>query len=231
MYTYYRREIILGDDTLIAVTVRENLGKPMFIRVHENEDAAGLVGRQIASEGIGTFVNLVHTGERLVTFSKKNQAYTFDPNRIFSPYGIQQTLVAADGKSVPASVYMEVTWLGEMLVSLRGDRSITALHNNKGDDYTLASYEEGGSEYLADTRLHVADGDYRNFVVTTREDIFEKLRDAGVSVVFQEYSPANDDGSLSVYCAKHGIPYCNIEAAYEAEERQYEIARIVAQVY
>jgi hypothetical protein len=65
--------------------------------------------------------------------------------------------------------------------------------------------------------------DADDFVYTTEEKIFDYLKEKKINVVLQDNIHCVDDGSLSVYCGKHHIPYINIESQEGHRRPQLEI--------
>lgn len=63
------------------------------------------------------------------------------------------------------------------------------------------------------------------FLVTEQAD-FDYLKKQKQNVVLQSEKPT-DDGSLSVYFEKNNIPYINIEAENEHNEKQIEMMKII----
>jgi hypothetical protein len=105
-----------------------------------------------------------------------------------------------------------------------------ALHNT-GDDYCIHSYVEGGEESAWSDAVHLgADQHRHDFFLVTARSHFEALAAAGYNVVFERLDDALDDGSLSVYCARRGLPYINCEARYEAAAFQQEMLRTALEI-
>ena len=90
---------------------------------------------------------------------------------------------------------------------------VVTLHNNTEGTYSAKSYAEGG-EYEEDAAdVFIVEGsDPDDFFFVTDRGIFEKLKAGGFNVVLQDNDRATDDGSLSVFCGQHDIPYVNVEA-------------------
>ena len=87
------------------------------------------------------------------------------------------------------------------------------MHNNTDVNYTIKSYLPGGDEAQNTAQIHInPDMDVDDFVYTTDLGFFEKLRARNINVILQDNEKYVNDGSLSVYCGKKGIPYINIEA-------------------
>ena len=187
---------------VINVFTKKGKKTQTFIVVHDSEDAAFDAGLRAIKHG-GTFIALEnHEGRPLYFYGADSGATRQDPNRMFNtdnPYWpvAKKILELLDGSP---------------------DRMIFALHNNKpGGNFridTIATWKN--ISILSD-----ADKDKRSLVwiPSSQPQPNKKLADEiafykkkGLNVVY-EYVPENErgDGSLSVYSAKHGIPYRNIE--------------------
>ncbi len=187
---------------VINVFTKKGKKTQTFIVVHDSEDAAFDAGLRAIKHG-GTFIALEnHEGRPLYSYGADSGATRQDPNRMFN----------ADNPYWPVAK--------KILELLDGspDRMIFALHNNKpGGNFridTIATWKN--ISILSD-----ADKDKRSLVwiPSSQPQPNKKLADEiafykkkGLNVVY-EYVPENErgDGSLSVYSAKHGIPYRNIE--------------------
>jgi hypothetical protein len=88
-----------------------------------------------------------------------------------------------------------------------------AVHNNKGADYSAMAYLPCGQLAKDCASLHISQSLCpHDFILTTDSGIYGCLVDLGLNVVLQDNEGASDDGSLSVYCGRHDIPYVNVEA-------------------
>ena len=75
---------------------------PTFLNVHNDEDTSVAAGLANLAEFGGRLIELVHTGERLISFTLDGRRYVFDPNRVFSDTGIEKTL-KKEGPHTPAA--------------------------------------------------------------------------------------------------------------------------------
>jgi hypothetical protein len=200
---------MLGD-TSVKLQVKQYGSGPTFIALHENESTSVRAANQVVPAHGGTMVVLQHSGHRNVTFTLHGESHSFDPNRIFSDTGIRATL----GFPVSEAAFNVVSDFARFVTNQIGDGPIVALHNNTAGNYSVSSYVAGGS-FSADARsVYVASGtDPDDFYFVTKKQTFKQLQKSGYSVVLQAARPA-DDGSLSVYSARRGIPYVNIEAEH-----------------
>ncbi len=187
---------------VINVFTKKGKKTQTFIVVHDSEDAAFDTGLRAIKHG-GTFIALEnHEGRPLYSYGADSGATRQDPNRMFN----------ADNPYWPVAK--------KILELLNGSpgRMIFALHNNKpGGNFRIGTIATWKNISI----LSNADRDKRSLVwiPSLQPQPDNKLADEiafykkkGLNVVY-EYVPENErgDGSLSVYSAKHGIPYRNIE--------------------
>lgn len=110
--------------------------------------------------------------------------------------------------------------LGDLLVKawdLRGARGIIATHNNQTD----------GALTVDHFAVHEAGrGDPHAFFLATTRRLFDAL--AGENRALQA-ADCPDDGSLSVWAARQGVPYINVEALHgDAAENERRLRRALA---
>lgn len=114
----------------------------------------------------------------------------------------------------------------ELLTFLQIDsqRLVIALHNNREQGYSLASYRI--DSVYEDEALSIYVGwhpDPDDFYFVTERRIFEALQPNHYHIVLQDNARMTDDGSLSVYCGQRGIPYVNVEAQHRHTEDQVKM--------
>jgi hypothetical protein len=203
----------LGDTTIdLSISVRS--GNYIYIHIHENERTALQAAKRYLSQHAGKLITLSHSGNRLIRFTLNGQRYQFDPNRIFTKHGLRKTLNANSGHVTPEAIAV-VSDFADKITDMLGSQSIVALHNNANE--TIKSYLPGGKFARAAAKTaYFPKQNPHNFFLVTQSNRFESLKQQGYNVVLQNNSQVPDDGSLSVYAAKHGIPYTNVEAGYNA---------------
>ena len=218
------KEIYLGETKVELEVISSGRG-PVFVALHENEATAINAAKKLLSTSGGTLIILRHSGERNVKFMLKGKTYQFDPNRIFTPQGIKQTLRGGAAREAATAVRA----LAKIILDEIGRRPIVALHNNTNGSYSLASYLPG-SQYSGDAaavhRVPTLDPD--DFFFTTEESVFLEAKKDGFNVVLQS-DVVTDDGSLSVYSYRRGQPYVNVEAEHGNKEIQLEMLAWLAQ--
>ncbi len=198
----------LGGSTVIIHVQQQGKGKA-FVHLHQNETTALTAAKAMIKVEGGSLLTLIHAGKRNIVFYLKGQRYEFDPNRIFSDYGIQKTLMQFGGNTPAAQ--KEVKKLANKLKTLLPKGKIVAVHNNR--EYSLKNYLPGHDMAHDAQELHYCDkSGHRNFYLVTKAQDYIRLKDLKFNSVLQAEG-ATDDGSLSVYLA--GRDYINVEAGYD----------------
>jgi hypothetical protein len=222
----------LGDATVRTKVFQRGKPSPTMFNVHDDENTSVLAGKVIVKESGGRLIELVHSGRRLVEFKLDGQTYRFDPNRIFSDEGIRATLSRRSTYSEAA--HRVVKDFATKLIkqySLDDEPVIVALHNTDGHGLTINSYRAEGDMSSASSTLHASarrsPGDF--FYVTDRR-FFDYLKARDFNVTLQEDANVPDDGSASVYFARKGIPYLNIEADVSHLDEQTEMVRVAREM-
>jgi hypothetical protein len=211
-----RLEYQLGNSTVVAVLHEVTGSDLFFFNMHDDENTAVDAGRSVIELRGGRLLELQHSGGRLVSFEIASDTYKFDPNRIFTPLGITKTLDRYSQAAPPA--VQAVQSFSDSLISdgRFGEAAlIVTLHNNGEGEYSAESYLPEG-EYATDAEaVHIQEGiDPDDFFFVTEEQLFQLFKSAGHNVVLQANATVTDDGSLSVWAGREGIPYINVEAQH-----------------
>lgn len=198
--------LFLGD-TPVQISI-SGAGGAVLVALHENEGTAVRAARQVIAKTGGTLIELKHGGTREIAFSLGGKRYAIDPNRMFTPAGIKAHLRGGYSPEAHAAV----AHFAEEVASLIRGRMIVSLHNNTAGSYSIRSYEPGGKLARDAKRVHIDPAqDPDDFFFVTSARWFEPLKKAGYNVAVQS-ARVTDDGSLSVYAARRGISYVNVEA-------------------
>lgn len=207
---------------------RESSSKILFINLHENEATSIEALNHFDHEGNYPFVRLIHGGTRRIFFNFEDRVISVDPNRIYSRDGIQATLLVDSVQSHKAERIVRLL-AREVLTYLRGFDWIISLHNNTPENYSVNSYLPGGEEGQNAAGTFISDRlDPDDFIFTTSEKLFSSIAAKGAAnCVLQDNRHCQDDGSLSVYCGRHGIDYANVEAEEGHLEQQIELIKIL----
>ena len=222
----------IGESQVHAVVHQERSASPTMLNVHDDEDTAVKAGlASIARDG-GRVIELVHSGQRLITFSLNGQQFSFDPNRIFSDTGIMATLKKH-------SVYSEVAhaairaFANEYLRCFALDKEplIIALHNTVDGIFSVDSFTAKGHLGAEAAATHISPNRSKfDFFYVTENRFYNFLKERDFNVVLQNNDNVTDDGSLSVYFSRKGIPYINVEAEMSRLEEQIGMLNAVREM-
>ncbi len=204
-------------ETKVNVSVSEARGSSLlYVNLHDDEDTSAQAGLEVLRRTGGRLIELRHSGLRDVRFALGGQTYRFDPNRIFTRRGIEQSLAKLSQRNDEAE--RAVAQFAEDLLKLyqidRAD-AVIALHNNGGRSYSVRSYMAGQDLAGDAEEVFIAPArDPSDFDFVTERPVFEALRGRGHNVVLQDNRRVTDDGSLSVYCGRAKKRYINVEAKH-----------------
>jgi hypothetical protein len=210
-----------------AVIIREYQSQKnglIYYHPHGDEPTSLEVTQKIVAQYGGKIVDIYQNHRRrLIPFYLKQQQYTFDPNRMFSAYGIKQSLKQYGPYSKEAQQVIE-RFSQAILKALSASNLMVAVHNNLREGFSIRYYMSGGP-YAHDVKRL-----YRNtsmsshsLVVVTNQHLFDFFKDHHINVILQDNEKVRDDGSLSYYCGKNHIPYVNIETERGNAKDQYAI--------
>ena len=204
-----------GTDVKLLV-FGEDSSDVLLYNMHDNENTSALAGRVISQKFMGEYYELIHNGKRNISFLLGEDSIHIDPNRIYTDTGVWLQLQR--NKITDTLAYQVVAAWRDSLLSVLDikDRSLViALHNNTEGKYSFKSYLPG-QEYEKEAHSFYKGciPDFDDFFFVTDHKILHALIVGQYNVVLQANETMTDDGSLSVYCAKLGIPYVNVEAQY-----------------
>lgn len=188
----------------------------LLYNMHDNENTSAMAGRLLARNSGDRYYELMHNGKRNISFLFGEDSLHIDPNRIYTDTGVWQQL-ARNKNADTLAFRMIAAWRDSLLSVLHINQRtlVIALHNNTNQNYGFRSYMTGGeyeSEAEAVYKGCVRDKD--DFYFVTDYQVLDRLCFGQYHVVLQSYDTLTDDGSLSVYCARYGIPYVNVEAQH-----------------
>ncbi|HUR66720.1 MAG TPA: hypothetical protein VMZ03_10255 [Chitinophagaceae bacterium] len=206
----------LGDKTIPIKVIQYGAGSnTLCINIHDNEFTSVQAAKAVLELKGGTLIKIENNAQRIIRFRLQGMLYSFDPNRIFSREGIEQSL-KENGRTGPAAID-EVEKFGERLLQLIPDSisCVIALHNNTEEAYSIKSYLPGGDR-RSDAKDVYADKaqDVDDIVFTTDEWLFKKMSTLGYNSILQDNQRVKRDGSLSVYYGERGRRYVNIETQH-----------------
>ena len=224
-----RIHLPLGAGTIAATVHQNGPPRPTFLNVHDDEDTSVAAGLANLAEFGGRLIELTHSGDRLIRFALAGgDEYQFDPNRMFSEAGIAATLVRHSQYTEAAHAAIRsfaAAYLERF--ALASEPVLIALHNTTIGPFSVASFAPGGDLAADAAAVHQASRHSPfDFFYVTEPAHFARLREQDWNVVLQDNGRVRDDGSLSVFCARRGIPYLNVEA--EMGRRSVQIAMLRA---
>lgn len=210
---YYR----IGDNKNIPLKfIQYGPANEIFcFNMHDNEFTSVNAARSVLELRGGTLLKIENNNQRVIRFQLRGVQYAFDPNRIFSRTGIEQTL-KENGRTSPQAIG-EVEKFGQRLLQLIPESisCIIALHNNTEGAYSIKSYLAGGDRQRdAKEAIETSEQDADDIVFTTDRNVFEKMAKAGYNSILQDNEKVKQDGSLSVYFGTIGRRYVNIETQH-----------------
>ncbi len=187
-----------------------------LLNLHDDEGTSVEAALDVVRQRGGRVVELAHSGDRNLTFTVGGRDYTADPNRMFTAAGRRRTLAslsAADPSALDALAALADQVLDAYTAA--PTPVVVTLHNNTPGRYSARSYQAGG-EYATDAAaVTVRPGsDPDDFFFVTDQALYDALVGRGFNAVLQDNDAATDDGSLSVWAAREGVPYVNVEAAH-----------------
>jgi hypothetical protein len=222
----------LGDGQIEAVVHQNKSASPTMLNVHDDEDTSVAAGKANIAQFGGRVIELAHSGERLITFSLGGEKYSFDPNRIFSDVGITETLKKHSKVSPEAHAAIK-EFAAEYLkhFALEQERVIIALHNTVDGIFSVGSFGPAGYLRADASATHISKRRSKfDFFYVTEQKFYNYLAERDFNVVMQNNAAVTEDGSLSVYFAKRGVPYINIEAEMRHLNNQIEMLKVTREM-
>lgn len=204
-------------DKKIAIEIFQygNVKNIVCINLHANENTSVQAAMSVLEEAGGTLIRIKNKNQRVIRFRLKGINYGFDPNRMFSRVGIEQTL-RENGRISHAAID-EVEKFAQRVLQLIPDSTscIVALHNNTEEAYSVRTYLPGSSREF-DAKKVYADSlqDIDDIAFTTDSMLYQKMAGYGYNSIWQDNEKAKRDGSLSIYCGERSKRYINIETQH-----------------
>lgn len=187
-----------------------------FLNLHENENTSVVAVRSFLLFNGGSLVKFSKGDTRLVEFQIDSAHYAIDPNRMFTPEGIQSSL--AQYSSYTSEAGAEVAKLADFVLDIyEFDRQSTvlALHDN-GGTYGANSYLPGQSYENDAAAVNIVEGtNPSDFFYVVDPVYYQSLKSAGYNIVLQNNETVSNDGSLSYFAGVKGKAYINFEAQAE----------------
>lgn len=186
----------------------------VFLNLHRNETTSIQAGKRYILGKAATFYHFTGLPQRNLCFTFNDQQYQVDPNRIFTPLGIEKTLL--ENGPCNNELIDTVQLFSQTLIShlrLAEASVIVALHNNSDPEFSLSAFQPGGEYHAYVQKVSCSHGENpHNFFYVTSAAHFDYFKQLGWNVVLQNNLTSPDDGSLSIFCGQNNISYINIEA-------------------
>ncbi len=188
------------------------------INLHSNEESSVQGAWAVLEKMGGTMIKIENNRQRVIRFRLKGVAYSFDPNRIFSRTGIEQTLRENNRNYRQNNgAIAAIEEFARAVLSYIPDSvsCIMALHNNTEEAYSIRSYRPGGNRQR-DAKAVYSDSlqDVDDIILTTDSLLYQKMADKGYNSIWQDNEKARKDGSLSIYFGELNRRYINIETQH-----------------
>ncbi|MFM2139652.1 MAG: hypothetical protein RJA57_1959 [Bacteroidota bacterium] len=222
----------LGDRTIPLETERYGPETGVIcINLHDNEQTSVLAARAVLERQGGTLIRIGNERQRVIRFRMKGHTYSFDPNRMFSDEGIEQTL-KENGRYDPEAARAVGLFAERILNRIPSDIGcIVALHNNTEALFSVKSYVKGGERETDARDVFVAQGqDEDDIALTTDEALFRGMAAKGYHSIWQDNINVKQDGSLSVFCGNKGLRYINIETQHGRRAQYEEMLNVLLQL-
>jgi hypothetical protein len=223
-----KKTIILGDSSIVLHSkINNSKSDILFLNIHEDEHTSIEAVEHFSETTSLNFVYLQHNKTRRIHFSSKKDTYSVDPNRIYTSKGRKATIEPTKiFKFRPNRIAKK---LAKEIINVVNQYSIiVTMHNNTDINYSIKSYLPGEDESQNTADVFISKNwDADDFVYTTSQVYFDYLKKVDVNVILQDNTGFVNDGSLSVYCGKNGIPYLNIEAQKGHLTEQIKLVEIV----
>jgi len=201
------------------------------INLHDNEGTSVEAAKSILELNGGTLLKIENNLQRIIRFKLASTIYAFDPNRIFSRAGIQQTL-KKNGK-ISKEAIIEIEKFGQKLLSLIpiNINCVVALHNNTEDGFSIKNYQPGGDRQFDAKSVYAnTNQDVDDLALTTDSLLYEKMADKGFNTILQDNNNAFKDGSLSIYFGEINQRYINIETQHGKMDQYKEMFEYLLEI-
>jgi hypothetical protein len=226
--------VVMVGETEVQLVVTEGRPGLTMLVLHDDENTAVDAGVEVVRRHGGRLVELRAGGERIVRFNLGGRTHAFDPNRVFTLVGARETLRALSPSGFSPAALDAVRRFAREVLAVGFDSAAPAvitLHNNTDGAYSATSYSLTGDLAADASAMHVPlDAESDDFFFITDRRVYSALHDLGFSVVLQNNETATDDGSLSVWAGRRGLPYVNVEAQHGHLEQQVRMLEALGEV-
>jgi hypothetical protein len=196
----------------------------MFLVIHDDENTSSIAGYEAMETFGASLLELKNDNKYVMTLIRDSVPFIFNPNRIFSLNGIESALLQF-GPCSP-EVVEDINLFAHQVAGafFMMPEFIVALHNNQNRGFSIKSYQLDSSLIKVTDSLFINPAkDPDDFFYVNDPKHFTVIKEKGYNVILQRPNGIPDDGSLSVWCSRHGIPYINIEAEQGKLEEQLKM--------
>ncbi len=197
--------------------VKYTYGKPNinFLAIHDDEDTGVKAAFEYIRFSGGSIVDCQYGSTRNYKFYYNDEEFQTDPNSIYTLPGIIRGLEKYSWAEPEVVKLLDQT--AKEILKLYNTETppyIFTLHNNGDGGFGISYYLKGYELANYADSLHINfEMDNDDMILVTDVELFNCLKKENVNVVLQSDN-APDDGSLSYYAMKQGIPYVNIEVQH-----------------
>lgn len=219
-------------ETIIPIRVMRygSAKEKVYLNLHSDElSSINATKTHLEREG-GYFIRIINNGKRNIKFKLRGKFYAFDPNRIFSKVGIQESLKQLSRVNTLAVI--EVLKFADRVLQLFPAKPtcVIALHNNTDGQFGVNSYLPGAPRQL-DARAVFLDSlqDTDDIFITTDSVLYYRLAGERFNIILQDNNRVERDGSLSVYCGERNIRYLNCETQHGKDEQYLSMITVASE--
>lgn len=215
----------LGNKTIpVKILQFGPVTEKVYINLHDSEPTSYNAARILLSSTGGTLIKIENNQRRNIRFQLNKINYSFDPNRIFSRSGIEQTLRESgrSGKGAINEIEQFSKWFLQLIPA--NTTCVISLHNNSDGDYSIKTYLPGGKRQR-DAKAVYEDSlqDIDDIVFTTDSVLYNKMANYCYNAIWQDNVNVKKDGSLSVYFGERNRRYVNIETEHGKLDKHVEM--------
>lgn len=223
--------LYLGEEK-VWVDIYERSGAGItLLNLHDNENTAVEAGLAFIEKYGGRLIELRHGRGREIVVRVDGVLHRFDPNRMFSDFGLKKSLeyfqISSD------EVFSISATFRDSLINLfaiHEETVVIAIHNNTSDKMTINDFR-AGEWYGNDTREVFINPhhDSDNFFVVTQQDLYTALAERGYNVALRAENPP-DRGMLMDYCVRFGVLNITVETEHGKRVEQEKMLEVLWEI-
>jgi len=224
--TFFR----LGDQLITVEEKGPENQSIIIIGLHNNEHTA-IMNASFFAEGYGTrFIQLQHKGGQYIEANLRDQNIRFDPDKIFTPTGRKNNLKKTQSWS-KSSIQQVGLFARFMQDQFTNSTSIISIHESENEE-NINDYTHSPALIRIAKAIHISEtSDPNDFIITTDENLFRKLKQ-GFNVVLLNKHKLKDDGSLKLYCIRSNKKFVQIQTlADHTSEQLVMLQSVCSNIY